>query len=193
MVPAEYTAFFAASAGVAGALIGLLFVAISVAAPLADPADRVTMDVRAGVAFSVFINALTVSLFALIPEINLGVTAVVVGAVGLSSCLAFGVILGREMAAGPERSRLLRHLVIQFLVFGYQVAVGIRLDRHPHDASNVQTLAILTIVLFLVGIVRAWQLIGARDSGLLNALGDSIRSRAKAASRNADQVDRSAS
>jgi hypothetical protein len=177
MVPDAYTAFFAATAGVAGALIGLLFVAISVAAPLADPVDRVEMDVKAGITFSVFVNALAISLFALIPGIGLGITAMVVGAVGVSSCLTFGLILVRETR--PERSRAvqLRHLVIQGLVFAYQIVVGVQLDEHPHDVSYVQTLAILTIVLFLVGIVRAWQLIGAREAGLLSELGASIRAR----------------
>jgi len=59
--------FFASSAGVAGALIGLLFVAISVAPAEPTAAQQVEFDIRAGVAFSALTDALTVSLFALIP------------------------------------------------------------------------------------------------------------------------------
>ena len=41
MVPDDFTTFFATTAAVAGALIGLLFVAISVAPDLEDPVHRV--------------------------------------------------------------------------------------------------------------------------------------------------------
>jgi hypothetical protein len=182
VVPDTYTAFFAATAGVAGALIGLLFVALSVALPAADPARRVELDVKAGITFSVFVNALAVSLFALIPGLDLGGTAVVVGILGLSSCLAFGIILWRESPNRRGQLGQVRHLVLQAAVFTYQVVVGIHLRGHPGDTSDVQTLAILTIVLFLVGIARAWQLIGARDSSLLGQIAGSLRERAGAPS-----------
>jgi hypothetical protein len=38
---------------------------------------------------------------------------------------------------------------------------------------------VLTIVLFIVGIARAWQLIGARDSGLVTEIGETLRARSR--------------
>jgi hypothetical protein len=175
MVPASFTDFFVASAGVAGALIGLLFVAISVAPAAANPDQRLDLDIRAGVAFSALTDALVVSLFALIPGIDLAWPAIVVAVAGFCSCVALGLILAR--AHGLGHSSQLRLLAVQAAVFVYQLVVGVQFLDQPGDQSQVRTLAILTTVFFLIGIARAWQLIGARDIGLLRAVGEVIRQR----------------
>jgi hypothetical protein len=185
VVPDGFTTFFATTAAVAGALIGLLFVAISVAPDLEDAANRVQTDVRAGIAFSALINALVLSLFALIPGIDLGTTALVLGLVSLSSCVALGILLFREGEPGRGRQRQVRRLVVQGLVFAYQAAVGVQLMRGARNSGDVSTLAVLTIVLFIVGIARAWQLIGARDSGLVAEIGETLRARARSRNRGA--------
>ena len=107
MVPDAFGAFFAASAGVAGALIGLLFVAISVSPRLDDPAHRVEMDVRAGVAFSALSDTLVISLCALIPGVNLALPAIVVSVAAIGSCVGLSLLL---MRGGPvaHRGRKLR-------------------------------------------------------------------------------------
>jgi hypothetical protein len=170
VVPSDFATFFASAAAVAGALIGLLFVAISVNPSLDGPGTRVESDVRAGVAFSALINTLVISLFALIPGIDLGTTALVVGLVSVSSCVALGIFLAREGRPGPGRRHQVRLLVIQGLVFAYEAVVGVQLALDQRAHGYVSTLAVLTIVLFLVGIARAWQLIGARDSGLFREM-----------------------
>jgi hypothetical protein len=73
MLPDEYREFFIASAGAAAALIGLLFVAVSVSPDQARQATtRVQFQSRASAALLVFTNALVISLSALVPGVSLG-------------------------------------------------------------------------------------------------------------------------
>ncbi|HEX3948058.1 MAG TPA: hypothetical protein VHW47_10145 [Acidimicrobiales bacterium] len=176
MVPDSYTDFFVASAGVAGALIGLLFVAISVAPEPTTAEQRLDLDTRAGVAFSALTDALVVSLFAVVPGVNLGIPALASGLGGLASCIAIGVVLWRAGRSGG-RGRKLRLLALQSLVFVYQVAAAAQLIDDDHNEMAIRTLAILTVVIFLVGIARAWELIGARDASLIRTVRQVIHER----------------
>jgi hypothetical protein len=163
--------FFTGSASVAGALIGLLFVAISVAPErVLGPDASHIHAVRAAATLTAFTNALSVSLFGLIPGFNAGSAARVVAVLGLIFILGALVQLIPATRAKQLHPRELSFLIGLAAVFVIQLLAGINFHRHPHDQGSLQVICVLVIVCFLIGIERAWELIGGPEVGLLRVL-----------------------
>jgi hypothetical protein len=169
--------FFTASASVAGALIGLLFVAISVASDrLRAGTDGQVHRIRAVAALTAFTNSLSVSLFSLIPGHKLGPTAISVAAVGLTFVLAslLSLIrLRRQVRWATVRDALF--LIGLAFTFVLQLLDGIDLTVHPGHSGDVDTIAILVVICFLLGIGRAWELIGGPSIGIRKEVAAMVR------------------
>lgn len=180
MAVEKFHDMFVASAGVAGALIGLLFVAISVAHDRLESDDAPQVHrVAAAAALTAFTNALTVSLFGLIPGNTVGTAAFSVAIVGLLFVLASLVSLWR-VRHHESRGRDLRNatfLLSLAVLFGLQLFYGAAANSHPKNEGDVKALAILVIVCFLIGISRSWTLIGGPSIGLTHELGGLVRDR----------------
>jgi hypothetical protein len=168
VVPSDIHDLFLAAASVAGALIGLLFVAISVAAErlAQDKAGAPVHRIRAAAALTAFTNALAVSLFALVPGQKIGPTAVAVGAAGLVFIAAVLLRLIRLRQVRWSTARDALFLVGLAVMFVIQLLQGIAIIAHPDNPGAVSTIAILVIVCFLIGIARSWELIGGPSFGI---------------------------
>jgi hypothetical protein len=164
----SYTQFFSGTATVAGALVGLLFVALSVAPErLRGAHASVEHQAIASTAFTALVDALFVSLIGLEPGGGLDYGAVILGTLGLTSSCGLAVRLWRSRA-GEELSHRWPYLLgFIILVYGVQVITGIVLRTASSQASASVT---FVYILFAVGIARSWELLGLHGGGPLDLL-----------------------
>ncbi len=171
MLPPEFHDFFVAAAGVAGALVGLLFVAVSVTQErLSKKGESQVHRVRASAALTSFSNALAVSLFVLIPGIGVAWPAIIVALLGLffvSASLLSLIRLRRQLGARPREALFLAGQTVILLV---QLIAGISATASSVDVSSTRAVAIVVIASFLIGVARAWELIGGPEIGLWDEL-----------------------
>lgn len=190
MTPDDLHDFFVASAGVAGALVGLLFVAVSVSQDrLVGSGNARVHQVRASAALTAFTNALAVSLLSLVPGHKIGPAAVAVGGAGLVFVVAslLSLVRGRRMGWGVLRdAAFLLGLVVVFVL---ELVNGIEVIDDAHDTGSMQTIAILMVVCFLIGIARAWELIGAPSFGLVAEVTERVQTRRGGASEQRPPAD----
>jgi hypothetical protein len=188
VVPESIRDFFVASGSAAGALIGLLFVAISVASERVARAKAggQLYRVRASAALTAFTNALTVSLFALIPGHKIGPAAAAVAVGGLTFVAAAILSLIRLHQGRWDTLRHAWLLIVLAVTFVMQLIEGIDVITQPGDSGAVNTIAVLVIICFLIGIARAWELIGGPSIGITREVTALVRSHQRSAD---DPVD----
>jgi hypothetical protein len=173
VVPVSFHDFFSGCATIAGALIGLLFVALSVSSEyLRGENARTDHQVRAGAAFSALVNTMVIALFALLPTTDLGTVGIILSAVGLGTTAALIFALAREdKRIGPTDISM---FLVLLVLYGLQLANALRLEHTPHNVALVVNQGELAVVFFLFGIARSWQLVGAREFGLMTAVASVI-------------------
>lgn len=170
MIPTSFQAFFVASAGAAAALIGLLFVAVSVRPETVFGQNAQSRNtLMASGSFTALLDAFFISMGALIPGANFGVFVVVVSPVALLN----SVVLGIDVFRQPERIAVLRSLslvIIALGLYGYELVNAITLLRTPADVAAVYNVAGLLLGVYVYGVARAWQLLGANQRGVLSLI-----------------------
>jgi hypothetical protein len=171
MTHADFRELLVAIAGAAGALTGLLFVALSVA-PRRDPrlGPRIIQQIRAAAALLAFTNALAVSLFSLVPQTNVGYPAITLGVIGL----VFTAASMRRVATSSASARVKRGQVsligLLLLIFGTEFIAGILAIAEPAASNPPEVIGYALAASLIVGISRAWELVGDIDTGLTASL-----------------------
>jgi hypothetical protein len=161
----------AAVAASAGSLTGLLFVALSVARrPDRREGPAVIQQVRAAAALLAFVNALAVSLFGLVPGTNIGYPAVVLGIIGLFfTAASLRTILSSRATSGLRLGQT-GLILLLLLIFGTELGYGIAVLIHPDSRDLVANISYALVTSVLVGIARAWELVGDRDAGIVASI-----------------------
>jgi hypothetical protein len=189
VVPENIHDFFVACASVAGALIGLLFVAISVAAErLAREEARAQIHrIRAAAALTAFVNALAVSLFSLIPGHKIGPTAVAAASSGIVFVAAALLLLIRRHQLRRGTLPDLVFLVGLLVTFVVQLINGAEVLAQPSNSGAVYTISSMVVICFLIGIARAWELIGGPSIGITHEVTALVRSHHRGTHDGADR------
>lgn len=152
MVPSSYNAFFTAVATGAAALIGLLFVAVSVRdESIFGPKATAGGEALAITAFTGLVNALFIALLALIPQDNLGVGAIILAVLSI-----YGNVRLHTGMRQVRSTILVGAAVAAYVVqFGY----GIALLVNPHDSNAVNNISYVLFATVVYSLERAWALL----------------------------------
>jgi hypothetical protein len=168
MVTADFQPFFSASVAASAALIGLLFVSVSIAPErvfgLQSDAVR---QAQALSAFSALANIFFISLMSLVPGVIFGLVVTVVSIPALLQTLAL-LGLARQWHAAGIVARGVFLFLASGLIYGYELAVGIQLWRDPTSEGALINLLFILMGAYAVGLGRAWELLGAPRGGLLS-------------------------
>lgn len=181
MVPSSFIAFFAATSGAGAALIGLLFVSISISPErIFSRSGAPELTAVASSAFTALVNAFFISTMALLPNLNVGFVTYFLGAFGLINSLLVGVQLVRRSGFWRRTDGVWRRMLslarsvistaLSLFLYGYQIALARQALAAPHDAGSVENIAILVLAVYGFGLSRAWELLGARSKGVLSWL-----------------------
>ena len=154
VTPDGLLGYFTACAAVAGSLVGLLFVAISiryeqVLGASAPGANRAV----AAAGFTALTNALLLSLFALMPGVNLGVPGAVLAAGSLWSTLR------THLGWTGRRDTSLRLFALSLLLYLFELVVAVVLIGRPGDAALVYNLGYFVFGALAAALTRSWQLL----------------------------------
>ena len=176
MVPVDFSSYFATMAGADAALLGLLFVAVSINPDhifsSGGSPERQAVAVNA---FAALISAFFISTTGLLPGANIGGTGVFMAGIGVFTSTRLGVQIAQyhlrsKRHPQPLWLRLFRSLVTvagSLVLYGYLFATSVRLLVQPRSGPAVTTMAALVLVCCGLGIVRAWELLGAPRVGVL--------------------------
>ncbi|HEX2348241.1 MAG TPA: hypothetical protein VHI51_07385 [Ktedonobacterales bacterium] len=176
MIPSAFLTFFAASAGAGAALVGLLFVAVSLA-----PEQIVTRHAPlerqavAGSAFTALVNAFFLSLVALVPRVDFGLFVIPIAIVSLLFTVLPAWALLRVRKGWVSLLRRVALIAAGVALYGLELSNGISILTNPTQDGYIYALVFVMLGIVFLGLTRAWELLGAQRYGFggwLNPLRD---------------------
>ncbi|MGH9078755.1 MAG: hypothetical protein ACRDYE_01515 [Acidimicrobiales bacterium] len=166
----NYRDLFVVVATCAATLIGLLFVAMSVSKGRAEAHPQLIREFRAAASLLAFTNAFSVALFGLVPGNNIGYPAAIVGIIGVLFTAA-GIRATLFLPSQQQHRRPQLALIVALLVvFGFQIVNGAELIIDSHHGGALATIGDVLVASLLVGIGRAWELVGDWDTGIVSSI-----------------------
>ncbi len=168
MVPSEYTNFFITAATAGGALIGLLFVAISLAPERTVQANApVESRIVAGSTFTALLNAFFISLGGLLPHTNIGWFAITFSIIGVLNSLSQARTLLNPWPSWQNALRRTWLTVVSLCIYVTELVASIQLLIAPKNADPVSYLGLSMLIIYVIALLRAWELLGAQRTGLM--------------------------
>jgi hypothetical protein len=178
----SFNEFFLATAGAGGAFIGLLFVAISIHPQLTfrvPTGGSVPRQYLAEAALGTLGNGFVVSCVSLIPGVNVGWLALFCGAWGVVAAARLAALLARSHrhdAVSPlHLLRVASLSMAAVALYAAEFGAGVGLLLEPESRAAWSALALIVICIDVLGLARAWILLGDPRqgwSGWLNPLRD---------------------
>ncbi len=168
MVTADFQPFFTASVAASAALIGLLFVSVSIAPErVFGPTSDAVRQAQALSAFSALANVFFISLTSLIPRVIFGIAVTIIAIPAILQTLALLAHAPHWRSSGIVlRGSFL--FLASAAIYGYELAIGIALWRSPTNTGILINLLFVILGAYAVGLGRAWELLGAPRGGLLS-------------------------
>jgi hypothetical protein len=171
MGPQAFASLFVGSMGASAALVGLLFVAVSI------KPERITArgappepQAVASSAFTALANAFFISLGGSVPGLNLGSVALWASLISLAETLNLGRKLWRGRPGPLRMVRMMRRLALVALsvfIYGLQLRYALQLLVTPRQLGALYGLVYLLFAVYAIGLGRSWELLGARREGPL--------------------------
>lgn len=190
MVPSAYVSFFMTAATAGGALIGLLFIAVSIAPHrTVQPSAPVESRVIASSTFTALFNGFFISLGAVLPFWNIGVLTLLVSLIGVINSLSQGWIMLRPWPSWKNAVRRMVLIVVSLYLYVYELICAIQLLVSPANSPLIFTLSILLMGIYGLALVRAWELLGVQRTGLLAWLNPLYKANTSKSVGNTDQPD----
>jgi hypothetical protein len=179
--PADYHDFFLGSVTMGGALVGLLFVAVSVNPGGIGERGAPAKRVQATSALAAFLSPLFISLVALLPSSSIGATAIALGSTGAFTMLSLLLVTLRRHQDVSIWARINMIVLIagQLAAYVLQIVLGAELLGNPRAAGPLGPLTSLMIVFFAFGVTRTWEYVDGLPMGRWGTISQATRSLAR--------------
>jgi hypothetical protein len=166
MIPQAFASLFVGSMGAGAALVGLLFVAVSI------KPERITArgappepQAVASSAFTALVNAFFISLGGSVPGLNIGIVALWTSLVSLAQTLNLGRKLWRGRPGLLRTMRRLALVMLSVVIYGLQLRYALQFLGTPRQVGALYGLVFLLFAVYAIGLGRSWELLGARREG----------------------------